>query len=56
VKWVDCVNQLKNNGATTLIECGPGKVLSGLAKRIDRDLLSLSTDNVADFTAALATK
>ena len=26
VKWVDCVNQLKNNGATTLIECGPGKV------------------------------
>lgn len=56
VKWVDCVNQLKSNGATTLIECGPGKVLSGLAKRIDRDLLSLSTDNVADFTAALETK
>ncbi len=56
VKWVGCVNQLKSNGATTLIECGPGKVLSGLAKRIDRDLLSLSTDNVADFTAALETK
>ncbi|MDA9008126.1 ACP S-malonyltransferase [Porticoccaceae bacterium] len=56
VKWVDCVNQLKNNGATTLIECGPGKVLSGLSRRIDREISSLATDNVADFTAALATK
>lgn len=56
VKWVDCVNQLKNNGATTLIECGPGKVLSGLSKRIDREISSLATDNVADFTAALEIK
>ena len=56
VKWVDCVKQLKNNGATTLVECGPGKVLSGLTKRIDREISSLSTDNVADFTAALETK
>ena len=56
VKWGDCVNQLKNNGATTLIECGPGKVLSGLSKRIDREISSLATDNVADFTAALETK
>lgn len=55
VKWVDCVNQLKNNVATTLIECGPGKVLSGLTKRIDREITSLATDSVADFTAALET-
>ena len=55
VKWVDCVNQLKSNGATTLIECGPGKVLSGLTKRIDREITSLATDSVADFTAALET-
>ncbi len=55
VKWVDCVNQLKNNGATTLIECGPGKVLSGLTKRIDREITSLATDSVADFTSALET-
>jgi len=55
VKWVDCVNQLKNNGATTLIECGPGKVLSGLTKRINREITSLATDSVADFTAALET-
>lgn len=56
VKWVDCVKQLKNNGATTFAECGPGKVLSGLTKRIDREISSLSTDNVADYTAALETK
>jgi [acyl-carrier-protein] S-malonyltransferase len=56
VKWVDCITQLKNKGATTLIECGPGKVLSGLSKRIDRELSSLATDNVADFSAALEIK
>jgi [acyl-carrier-protein] S-malonyltransferase len=56
VKWVDCITQLKNKGATTLIECGPGKVLSGLSKRIDRELSSLATDNVADFFAALEIK
>lgn len=53
VKWVDCVNELKNKGATTLIECGPGKVLSGLSKRIDREITSLATDSPADFSAAL---
>jgi [acyl-carrier-protein] S-malonyltransferase len=56
VKWVDCITQLKNKGATTLIECGPGKVLSGLSKRIDRELSTLATDNVADFFAALEIK
>lgn len=53
VKWVDCVVQLKQNGAQVLIECGPGKVLSGLAKRIDRDLQAMATDSSADFDAAL---
>jgi [acyl-carrier-protein] S-malonyltransferase len=36
VRWVDCVNNMKNMGVTKIIECGPGKVLSGLIKRIDR--------------------
>lgn len=53
VKWVDCVKQLKEGGVTTLVECGPGKVLSGLVKRIDRDLISVATETVADFDAAL---
>ena len=55
VKWVDCVKQLKASGASTLIECGPGKVLSGLAKRIDRELIALATESAADFDAALTT-
>ncbi len=38
VRWVDCVNQLKTYGADEIIECGPGKVLTGLIKRIDRSL------------------
>lgn len=55
VKWVGCVKQLKASGASTLVECGPGKVLSGLAKRIDRELIALATESVADFDAALTT-
>lgn len=55
VRWVDCVKQLKESGASTLVECGPGKVLSGLAKRIDRELIALATDSAADFEAALTT-
>jgi len=38
VRWIDCVESLKAEGASTLLECGPGKVLSGLAKRIDSEL------------------
>jgi len=55
VRWVDCVKQLKANGAHGLIECGPGKVLSGLSKRIDRDLPTMATESVVDFDAALTT-
>jgi [acyl-carrier-protein] S-malonyltransferase len=55
VKWVDCVKQLKASGASTLVECGPGKVLSGLTKRIDRELTALATESAADFDAALTT-
>ncbi len=38
VRWVETVQALAAEGVTTLYECGPGKVLSGLAKRIDRGL------------------
>lgn len=40
VRWVECVAALKTRGATHIIECGPGKVLSGMVKRIDADLCS----------------
>ncbi len=42
VRWVECVQALKARGATHIVECGPGKVLAGLAKRIDLELVSAS--------------
>lgn len=53
VMWVDCINGLKQRGANLFIECGPGRVLNGLTKRIDRDLTSFSTDEVASLDNAL---
>ncbi len=53
VLWVDCVNGLAAGGAEMLIECGPGRVLNGLSKRIDRNLKSLSTDDVDSLENAL---
>ncbi|MCP5179628.1 MAG: ACP S-malonyltransferase [Pseudomonadales bacterium] len=38
VRWVDCVKAMAAMGVTRLIECGPGNVLSGLVKRIDRSI------------------
>ncbi len=41
VRWVECVRALKSRGIHTVVECGPGKVLAGLVKRIDADMLGL---------------
>lgn len=54
VLWTSCVNTLAEQGVTTLIECGPGKVLSGLAKRINSELSALPTDSADDLARALA--
>ena len=40
VRWVEVVQALKSHGATHIVECGPGKVLAGMVKRIDADLRS----------------
>ncbi|MGE4377217.1 MAG: ACP S-malonyltransferase [Burkholderiaceae bacterium] len=39
VRWVECVQALKARGVNHIIECGPGKVLAGLTKRIDPELV-----------------
>lgn len=38
VRWVECVQAIKALGVTHLVECGPGKVLAGLTRRIDAEL------------------
>ena len=42
VRWVECVKAIKAAGVSALIECGPGKVLAGMTKRIDADLTGAS--------------
>ena len=54
VRWTECVQALAAGGATRLVECGPGKVLAGLAKRIDKSLEARAIGEPADFDAALA--
>ncbi len=46
VRWVDCMQYLVAQGVTEGIECGPGKVLAGLMKRIDRSVSVSSADLV----------
>ena len=47
VRWVECVQALKARGITHLVECGPGKVLAGLTKRIDPELVGAALFDTA---------
>src|SRR5690606_26215733 len=55
VRWVETLKTMKEQGVTHVVECGPGKVLAGLTKRIDRDLVGLSITDPASLQAALDT-
>lgn len=54
VRWTDCVQALAARGVTRIGECGPGKVLTGLAKRIDKSLDARPLGTPGEFEAALA--
>jgi [acyl-carrier-protein] S-malonyltransferase len=45
VRWVECVQAFKSRGLTTLVECGPGRVLANMVKRIDHDMTGLSVSD-----------
>lgn len=53
VRWVDCVQALASGGVTRIVECGPGNVLTGLIKRIDRNLECTAAGNLAGLRSVL---
>jgi len=54
VRWVETIQALKARGLSHVIECGPGKVLSGMVKRIDADLVSATVLDPASLAEARA--
>ncbi|HEU4458668.1 MAG TPA: ACP S-malonyltransferase [Methylibium sp.] len=57
VRWVETVHALRARGASHVVECGPGKVLAGLAKRIDAEVVALNlfdSASLADVKGQLA--
>jgi len=59
VRWVETIQQMRVNGISTVIECGPGKVLVGLNKRIDRSMSALPVydpDSLRQALDAIATE
>ena len=46
VKWIECVESMKNFGAEIFVECGVGKTLCGFNRRIDRSIKSLNVENI----------
>lgn len=54
VRWVECVRAIKSRGVFTVVECGPGKVLAGLVKRIDAEMSSAAIFDPATMSEARA--
>jgi len=52
VRWVECVQAIKARGVTTIVECGPGKVLAGMARRIDGELTGIAMFDPATLAEA----
>ena len=52
VRWTECVQALVAGGATRIAECGPGKVLTGLIKRIDKTIETRAIGTPAELDAA----
>lgn len=53
VQWTSCVQAMTEAGVTQIVECGPGKVLSGLNRRIDKTLSSFSLEEPDSLAATL---
>jgi [acyl-carrier-protein] S-malonyltransferase len=55
VRWVETVRAMRAQGVTHVFECGPGKALAGMVKRIDREIQTASLNDRASIEKALAT-
>lgn len=53
VRWVETVRKMADAGVTHVVECGPGKVLTGLTKRIDGELAGIAITDAASLADAL---
>ena len=54
VRWTDCVKTMAGLGVHRIVECGPGKVLSGLNRRIDKSLESFALEEPESLEVAAA--
>ena len=54
VRWTDCMGRLKENEVELAVEVGPGKVLSGLMRRIDRDVKTANVEDTASLNKTLS--
>jgi [acyl-carrier-protein] S-malonyltransferase len=54
VQWTSCVQALAAHGVTRVAECGPGKVLAGLSRRIDKAIDARAIGTPGEFEAALS--
>ena len=54
VRWVETIEKMRDLGVTHIVECGRGKVLSGLVKRIDKEMVVLSINDPASLELALS--
>jgi [acyl-carrier-protein] S-malonyltransferase len=54
VRWIECVQEMARLGVTRMVEVGPGKVLSGLAKRIEKSVEVFNVEDKASLEKTLA--
>ena len=53
VRWVETIRKMQTDGVTAIVECGPGKVLAGLCRRIDRQLSAMAVVDRSSLQQAL---
>ncbi len=54
VRWLESIRRMTGEGVDTFVEVGPGKILSGLVRQIDREVRIMNVDNVESFGNAQA--